>query len=137
MQQEHNSSMGSRIGIVEDEAAIREAFSLLLKMNGYVVEVFDSAQAFLAEAAIDTYDCLVLDVNMPSLSGVELLELLRSRQVHVPAIFITGRLDPGLEARAKKAGASKTIAKPVTETMLIAGIECARASRRPGAPACT
>jgi len=97
LQQEHNSSMGSRIGIVEDEAAIREAFSLLLKMNGYVVEVFDSAQAFLAEAAIDTYDCLVLDVNMPSLSGVELLELLRSRQVHVPAIFITGFLTANIQ----------------------------------------
>jgi FixJ family two-component response regulator len=127
--------MGRRIGIVEDEAAIREAFSLLLKMNGYVVEVFDSATTFLAEAAVDTYDCLVLDVNMPSLSGVELLELLRSRHVQVPAIFITGREDPVLEARARRAGASRTIAKPVTEKTLIAGIEWARTASLPGTPA--
>ena len=129
--------MGRRIGIVEDEAAIREAFSLLLRMNGYQVEVFDSAATFLAEAAVDTYDCLVLDVNMPSLSGVELLEVLRSRHVQVPAIFITGRDDPGLEARARRAGASRTIAKPVTENTLIAGIEWARAAAPsgPSAPA--
>jgi FixJ family two-component response regulator len=127
--------MGRRIGIVEDEAAIREAFSLLLRMNGYQVEAFDSATTFLAEAAVDTYDCLVLDVNMPSLSGVELLEVLRSRHVQVPAIFITGKEDPGLEARAKRAGASRTIAKPVTEKTLIAGIEWARRPPGPGSAA--
>ncbi len=115
-----------RIAIVEDEAAIREAFALLLGMNGYTVDVFDSAGTFLSEAPVDTYDCLILDVNMPSLNGLELLELLRSRNVQVPAIFITGRLDPGFEVRAKKAGASKTIVKPVTEQILVAGIECAR-----------
>ena len=121
-----------RIGIVEDEAAIREAFSLLLKMNGYIVEVFDSAAAFLADAPVDTYDCLILDMNMPSLSGVELLELLRSRHIHVPAIFVTGRPDAALHARAGKAGACKVIAKPVSEQMLVASIEWARAAP-PGA----
>jgi two-component system response regulator FixJ len=121
-----------RIGIVEDEAAIREAFSLLLTMNGYIVEAFDSAAAFLAEAPVDTYDCLVLDMNMPSLSGVELLELLRSRHIHVPAIFVTGRSDPALHARAGRAGASKVIAKPVTEQMLVASIESARSAPSAG-----
>lgn len=124
-----------RIGIVEDDAAIRAAFSLLLEMNGYTVDTFESPGAFLADAPVDLYDCLVLDMNLPSLSGIELLELLRARHVQVPAIFVTGRSDSHLEARVEKAGGGKMLAKPITEKTLISAIEMARANGRPRASA--
>ena len=126
-----------RIAIVEDDAAICEAFSLLLEINGYKVDIFMSAGAFLTDAPVDTYDCLVLDMNLPGLNGIELLELLRARNIHVPAIFVTGRADPNLETRARKAGAGETLAKPVTEQTLIAGIESVRTGKRPDASART
>jgi FixJ family two-component response regulator len=117
------------ISIIDDDASIRAAIGNLLQSLGYVVHTFESAEEFLRSDHMDATACVVADVNMPAMSGVELLVHLRSRDQRVPFIFITAFPDERIRARAFNAGALGFLTKPFDRGHLIA---CLEQALRPG-----
>jgi len=105
--------------VVDDDEAMRDSLSLLLETKGYVVKNFGSAPAFLAAAPLLPIGCLIVDIRMPEMDGLELQEQLKARMLGFPLIVITGYADVPLAVRAMKAGALDFIEKPfVPETIL-------------------
>jgi FixJ family two-component response regulator len=102
-----------RVGLVEDDASLREALVDLLRSAGLRAEAFASAEAFLDRAARERVDCLVCDVHLPGMSGLALQRTLLDRQVPTPIIFLTGDDDPALARQAQQAGAVRWLTKPV------------------------
>jgi len=109
--------------IVDDDLSMREALSSLLRSVGYAVETFDSADAFLASDARTQSFCLVLDVCMPRVSGLELQQKLSGAGASIPIVFMTARPDKQAEARALASGAAAYLAKPLDNNALIALLE--------------
>ena len=105
--------------IIDDDLAVRDAISLLLKTDGLAVATFSSAAAFLESAAAQQPGCLVLDVRMPGMSGLDLQKRLRARGCQTPILFITGHGDVPMAIRAMKGGAFDFLEKPFQgETLL-------------------
>lgn len=121
-----SDSAAFRVHVVDDDAALRTALSRLLLALGYAVTVHDSATAFLASASDDGPACILLDVNMPGLSGLQLQDELRRSGHAMPVIFLTGHGDVAMSVRAVKAGAEDFLLKPVQREALIDAIERAR-----------
>jgi FixJ family two-component response regulator len=117
------------ISIIDDDASIRAAVGNLLQSLGYYVHTFGSAEEFLRSDHMDATACVVADVNMPAMSGVELLIHLRNRDQRVPFIFITAFPDERIRARAFSAGALGFLTKPFDRGHLIA---CLEQALRPG-----
>ena len=108
--------------VIDDDAAVRQSLSLLVRSMSLNVEVFDSAASFL-----DLYDrerpgCLVLDIRMPGMGGLELQQELEQRNVQLPIIFITGHGDVSMAVRAMRAGAIDFLEKPFNDQDLLARI---------------
>ena len=112
------------ICVVDDDADVRDSIRAILESCGYVVRTYSSASALLGRRGAVDHDCLLLDLNMPEMNGVELLERLRAQGVATPAIFLTGNGN-GLKARMKRAGALKVLYKPVSDEDLLFWIELA------------
>ncbi len=108
--------------VVDDDASVREALSSLLRSTGLQVETFDSAQAFMRHPRPDATACLVLDVRMPGLSGLDLQEMLAESGHPLPIVFITGHGDIPMTVRAMKAGAVEFLPKPFGDQELLASI---------------
>ena len=108
--------------VVDDEASVRKSLGRLLRAVGYRVEVFDSAREFLQRDLDVEVGCLVLDVQMPDLNGLELQQALAEKDRSLPIIFITGHGDIPMSVRAMKAGATDFLSKPVDEKDLLAAI---------------
>jgi len=119
--------------IVDDEASVGEALSTLLRANGKRVRLFTSGQDFLVFTRRDSCACLILDLKMPGLSGLEVQRLISAKN-SIPVIFLTGRGDIPSTVRAMKGGAVDFLTKPVDEGALLASVERAlrldRASRQ-------
>lgn len=109
--------------VVDDDEAVRESLQWLLEASAYRVLGFDSAEAFLAGFDPNAIACLVLDVRMPGMSGLELQEKLLARQVNLPIIFITGHGDVPMAVSAMKRGAADFIEKPFEQAELKAMVE--------------
>lgn len=107
--------------IVDDDDAVRQAVALLLRTHGFVLRTYNSALGLLVDPQIDTYGCLILDMHMPAMTGLEALEILRRRHVGTPAILLTGLADPLLADRLSAAGAV-LLDKPVSEEQLLAAV---------------
>jgi len=122
--------------IVDDEPSVGEALSTLLRANGKRVQIFTSGQDFLDFARRDSCACLILDLKMPGLGGLEVQKLI-SAQTSIPVIFLTGRGDIPSTVRAMKGGAVDFLTKPVDEEALLVSVERAlqedRASRQESA----
>lgn len=101
-----------RVYIVDDDEAVRASLRLLIELEGLPVEDFASGRAFLDACGTNPKGCLVLDVHMPDMSGVEVLEALRRRGAFLPTILVTGRSDGPLRTRARAAGAIRLVEKP-------------------------
>ena len=115
-----NSSNARRtIFIVDDDAAVRDALKLLLRSVGQAVETFGSAQEFLDAYSEDRPGCLVLDIRMPGMSGLELQQKLNEKHSILPIIFITGHGDVPMAVEAMQAGAVDFIQKPFRDQDLI------------------
>lgn len=114
--------------VVDDDAALRKSLRWLIESVGLRVETFPSAQAFLDSYTTDAPGCLVLDVRMPGLSGLELQQQLNERKVHIPVIVITGYGDVPMAVRAMRAGAIDFIEKPVSDQVLLDRIQHAIAT---------
>jgi FixJ family two-component response regulator len=108
--------------IVDDEANVGEALSTLLRANGKRVRIFTSGHDFLGFARRDSCACLILDLKMPGLGGLEVQESI-STKTSIPVIFLTGRGDIPSTVRAMKGGAIDFLTKPVDEEALLASVE--------------
>jgi FixJ family two-component response regulator len=113
--------------IVDDDPAVRDSFVQLLNAAGIPVESYASAEGFLETDAAERPGCVILDVNMPGMTGTELHEELRRRQSPIPIIFLTAYGDIPMTVRAIKAGAIDFLTKPVQGQALIEHIKNALA----------
>jgi len=113
------------IHIVDDEDAIRRSASFMLKTSGYAVETWSSGAAFLKEVRHAQHGCVLLDVRMPEVDGLEVQKLLVERGVTMPVIILTGHGDVSIAVRAMKMGAVEFIEKPFEKAVLVAAIEAA------------
>jgi DNA-binding NtrC family response regulator len=109
--------------IVDDDSSIRESLTNLIRSAGFNTETFASAQEFLASPRPDAANCLVLDVNLPGSSGLDLQQELAKVDVQIPIIFITGHGDIPMTVRAMKAGAIEFLTKPFRDDDLLNAIE--------------
>jgi len=109
--------------VVDDDEAIREALKSLISSVGLDVETFASAREFLQRRGADVPGCLVLDVRLPGLSGLDLQSELANANIHTPIIFITGHGDIPMTVRAMKAGAVEFLTKPFREQDLLDAIQ--------------
>jgi FixJ family two-component response regulator len=112
----------STIFVIDDDASVRRSLSRLLSSAEYLVEAYDSADAFLQRAPYQGHGCIILDVNMPGLDGMALYEQLLAHGYNLPVIFLTGHGDIPMSVSAMKKGASDFLIKPVDETVLLATI---------------
>ena len=111
--------------IVDDDVSARDALESLVRSAGLKVEVFDSAQEFLKRGQTDGPSCLVLDVRMPGLTGLELQQRLKNLKREIPIIFITGHGDVPMSVQAMKAGAVEFLMKPHIDQNLLDAIQAA------------
>src|SRR5262245_12884360 len=109
--------------VIDDDASLRESLSSLLRSIGLKVELFDSAAQFLKSKLPDAPSCLVLDVRLPGLSGLDFQAELAKSNIRVPIIFITGHGDIPMSVRAMKAGAIEFLTKPLREQDLLDAVQ--------------
>jgi len=105
--------------VIDDDASMREAIGRLLRAIGLTVRTFGSAREFLSTRLPDIPACVVLDVRLPDLSGLDLQREMVERGIHVPVIFITGHGDIQMSVQAMKAGAVEFLTKPFRDQELI------------------
>ncbi|HKU74175.1 MAG TPA: response regulator [Pyrinomonadaceae bacterium] len=108
--------------VVDDDVSVRESLELLIDFAGWKPETFASAQEFLARPRSLTPSCLVLDVSLPDLTGLELQKLIASDRIDMPIIFITGHGDVPMTVQAMKAGAVEFLTKPFDDEVLLTAI---------------
>lgn len=106
------------IFLVDDDPAVRKALSRALREEGWNVETFESAEAFLSRPDSAARGCLVLDVTMPGLNGLELQKMLADARQSLPIVFVTGEGDIPMSVKAIKAGAVDFLTKPVSSVTL-------------------
>jgi two-component system response regulator FixJ len=113
------------VHVVDDDAAVRDSLRALLESCGLRVRDYASGAEFLAESPRSAFDCVLLDIHMPGMSGLDLLDILHRRAAMPAVIVITGRGDAGLRNRAQEAGAMAVFDKPLDEDLLLGAIEAA------------
>jgi len=111
--------------VVDDDEAVRDSMCALLESAGIEVRDYASAIDFLRSTSLHTDGCLLLDVNMPGMSGIELLERLRSEGNQMPVIIMTARSDRTLKERVLRSGALEILDKPVDEGLLMKALDLA------------
>ena len=111
--------------LVDDDPGVSRALSRMLREEGFNVEAFDSAEAFLARRGRTPEGCLVLDVTMPGIDGIELQRRLAAAGQPLPIVFVTGHGDIPMSVLAIKAGAADFLTKPVEAPALVAAIRAA------------
>jgi FixJ family two-component response regulator len=109
--------------VIDDDPSVCKSLSRLFKSYGLQAEVFDSASGFLASGLANGFGCLVLDIHMPGLCGLELQEALAKADCMMPIIFLTGHGDIPMSVRAMKGGAVDFLTKPVDEGVLMEAVK--------------
>ena len=110
------------ISIIDDDESVREALWGLVRSVGFAVSTFASAEEFVNSDQLGSADCLILDVCMPGMGGIELHRQLVASRYEVPVIFITAHEDEGTRAKALKGGAEAVLIKPFSEEALLDAI---------------
>jgi len=110
------------VSIVDDDESVRESLPDLLKEFGFAVQSFASAEEFLASGHLEETRCLVLDIAMPGMSGLDLQRELTRRNQPIPIVFITANEDSSECARILDAGAASCLIKPFSETALLRAV---------------
>jgi FixJ family two-component response regulator len=127
--EEFTMPIGPLVALVDDDESVRDSLPALLRECGFEVQVFISAEAFLASGSLDRINCLILDVSMPGMSGPELQQELRLHQRSIPIIFITGDADDAVRSRLLKQGAVECLSKPFSDTALLKALDLALRGR--------
>jgi len=109
--------------VVDDDVSVRESLELLIRCAGWRPETFASAHEFLARPRVDVPSCLVLDVSLPDLNGLDLQQRIAGDRTNLPIIFITGYGDIPMTVRAMKAGAVEFLTKPFGDEALLSAIQ--------------
>lgn len=117
------TSLAPIVHVVDDDASVRTSLGRLLRSAGYSVESFSSANEFLAKNTNDRHCCLILDLRMPGLNGMELQEELVRRGMACSIVFITGHGDIKTSVQAMKNGAIDFLSKPYDQTELLSAVE--------------
>jgi FixJ family two-component response regulator len=108
--------------VVDDDVSVRESLEALLRCEGWQPETYASASEFLARPRVLTPSCLILDVSLPGLNGLDLQKRVAAERTEMPIIFITGHGDVPMTVRAMKAGAQEFLTKPFSDDVLLAAI---------------
>jgi FixJ family two-component response regulator len=111
--------------IVDDDVSVRESLDALVRHSGLQAETFPSARSFLARSVVTGPSCLILDVHLPDLSGLDLQALVATDRIDMPIIFISGQGDVPMTVRAMKAGAVEFLTKPLQSEALLRSIKSA------------
>jgi len=111
--------------VVDDDVSVRESLELLIRCEGWQPEIFTSAQEFLDYPRVLIPNCLVLDVSLPGLTGLDLQKLIAGERTDMPIIFITGHGDVPMTVQAMKAGAVEFLTKPFNDDVLLTAIRAA------------
>jgi FixJ family two-component response regulator len=119
--------MAGRVVVIDDDSSVRRALARLIRAAGYEVETLEHAQAYLDHSAIAPPACLVLDIRMPGMSGLELQSAIEGTARSLPIVFITGHGEDETRASALSAGAVDVLQKPLDEKGLFDAIERALA----------
>jgi two-component system response regulator FixJ len=129
--------MTATVHVVDDDAAVRDSIATLLSLHGYATRTFDSGENFLEKVGPSPAGCVLVDLRMPGLSGLELQREMKSRRIDLPAVFVTGHGDVKSAVEAMKRGAVDFIEKPFEERRLLEAIRRAlggEGERAAGAP---
>ena len=108
--------------VVDDDVSVRESLEALIRFAGWQVETFASAEEFLARRRVQAPSCLILDVSLPDLSGLDLQERIAADRMVMPIIFLTGYGDVPMTVKAMKAGAAEFLTKPFRDEVLLDAI---------------
>lgn len=117
------NAVNPKIYVVDDDEAIRDSLRWLFESRGYRVETYDSGEAFLAGYKVDSPGCVLLDVRMGGMSGIQLYDKLRTRNFSLPVLFLTGHGDVPMAVEAMKSGAVDFIEKPFNDNKLVDRVE--------------
>jgi FixJ family two-component response regulator len=116
------SSAASIVFVVDDDISVRESLELLIRCEGWQPETFSSAQDFLVRSRTPAPSCLLLDISMPGLNGLELQKRVAAEHPYLPIIFITGHGDVPKTVQAMKAGAVEFLTKPFKDDVLLSAV---------------
>lgn len=111
------------VAIVDDDPSVREGLQTLIRSAGWRTETFASAQDFLASPRVEAPSCLILDLQLPGLSGLDLQKRMAEGELEIPIVFLTGHGNIPASVQAMKAGAVEFLTKPVDEQELLQAIE--------------
>ncbi len=111
------------VHVVDDDDAIRDSLAFMLEIAGFKVRTYASAGAFLGAPPASTRDCVITDIRMPGLSGLEMMAALKARGANLRVIVMTGHGDINLAAQALRIGAADFIEKPFDEEMIVGAVE--------------
>ena len=109
----------SLLSVVDDDEMLRESLPDLLREVGFEARAFSSGQEFLSSKYVDETSCLILDVAMPGMSGLDVQQELKRRGQAIPIIFITGQKDEDIRKQASRQGAAKFLYKPFSDNALL------------------
>jgi CheY-like chemotaxis protein len=115
----------SLVSVVDDDESVRESLPDLLREFGFAARAFSSAEEFLSSDSVGQTRCLILDIAMPGMTGLDLQRELKLRGQKIPIIFITARRDEAVRARAFEQGAVEFLLKPFSDTALLEGLNAA------------
>jgi FixJ family two-component response regulator len=112
----------SLVAVIDDDESVRESLPDLLREFGFAAHAFSSAEEFLASDSVGKTRCLILDIAMPGMTGLDLQHELKIRRHELPIIFITAQRDEAVRARAFQQGAADFLLKPFSDTALLAAL---------------
>ena len=115
----------SLVSVVDDDESVRESLPDLLREFGFAAEIFSSAEEFLASDSVAKTRCLILDVAMPGMSGIDLQKELKLRRTEIPIVFITAHRDQNIRPRVLGEGAVECLFKPFSDTALLKALNTA------------
>lgn len=113
------------VSVVDDDKSVRESLPDLLQEFGFEARAFSSAEELLTSDCVDQTACLILDIVMPGMTGLDLQKELQLRGQNIPVIFITAQTDKAVRMKAFEQGAAGLLLKPFTDTALLAAVEAA------------